>query len=197
MPASRVVSVTTRTVGEPATARALVPRRFSRRDLLLGSSSDVLIDDGVGHETGAAGAGIDFRADLKDLKIEPAATRLAAHVVLVTLAVVLLCGAAYLVIDRDRLAAWWRTSSDPATNPPILTTDPLPVPRASEQSLSRARQLFAHRRLREAMLALSPIRVDPLRPDADALLAEIERALLQDAGVTQTQAQPSPPLLSR
>jgi len=113
IPASRVVSVTTRALGEPATARALVPRRFSRRDLLLGSSSDGLIDDGVGLAVGhdpsslsGPGSGVDLRAELKDLKLEPAATRLAAHVVLVTLAVVLLCGAAYVVVDRDRLAAW-------------------------------------------------------------------------------------------
>jgi hypothetical protein len=176
--ASRVVAVSSRAVGESATARALVPRRLSRRDLLLGSS-DVLIEDGIEFES-------DLRGDLKDVKAEtPAGTRLRTHVVLVTLAVVLLCGAAYLVVDRDRLATWWRMSSDAGTSAPVLTAEPLPVPRAAEQAIARARTMFERGRLHDAMQALSPIRVDdPLRHDADVLLADIERALLESAGVS-------------
>jgi hypothetical protein len=184
--ASRVVSVSSRTIGEPATARALVPRRLSRRDLLLGGS-DVLIDDGIDGEI--------IRAELKELKSEsPAGTRLLTHVVLVTLATVLLCGAAYVVVDRDRLATWWRMASDPGTNAPILTTEPLPIPRASDQALAHARVLFERGRLHEAMRALSLIRVDdPVRRDADVLLADIERALLESAGVAAAQSPPGPP----
>lgn len=193
--ASRVV-VTSRTmtttgtigtIGESATARALVPRRFSRRDLLLGSS-DVLIDDTMGVEpVGVAGI-----ADVRDVKGDPpAGTRLLTHIVLVTLATVLLCGAAYVVLDRDRLATWWRTS-DLETGHTILTPEPLMVPRASEQALARAHALYDHGRLREAMQALAPIRVDdPMRHDADVLLATIERALLERAGLTG--ATPPPP----
>jgi hypothetical protein len=183
---SRVVSVSSRTIGEPATARALVPRRLTRRDLLLGGS-DVLIDDGIGHD------GEIIRAELKDAKSEsPAGTRLLTHVVLVTLATVLLCGAAYVVVDRDRLATWWRMASDPGTSAPILTAaEPLPIPRASEQALAHARVLFERGRLREAMQALAVIRVDdPVRRDADALLADIERALLESAGVAAAQSPP-------
>jgi hypothetical protein len=197
--ASRVV-VTSRTIttgtmgtiGESATARALVPRRFSRRDLLLGSS-DVLIDDTMGVEpVGAAGL-----ADVRDVQGDPpAGTRLLTHIVLVTLVTVLLCGAAYVVLDRDRLATWWRTS-DLETSHTILTPEPLIVPRASEQALARAHALYDHGRLREAMQALAPIRVDdPMRHDADALLADIERALLNSAGLTGaglTGATPPPP----
>jgi len=41
------------------------------------------------------------------------------------------------------------------------------------------------------MQTLSPIRVDdPVRHDADLLLADIERALLEAAGVTQAQPPP-------
>ena len=183
--ASRVVTVTrTMTVGESATARALVPRRFSRRDLLLGSS-EVLIEDGMGVEP----AGTITVGEVKSET--PAGTRLLTHIVLVTLATVLLCGAAYLVVDRDRLATWWRTS-DLDTNRPILTPEPLIVPRASEQALARAHALYGKGRLREAMQALAPIRVDdPMRHDADVLLADIERTMLEGAGLTG--AQPPPP----
>jgi hypothetical protein len=195
--ASRMVSVSSRTIGESATARALVPRRFSRRDLLLGSS-DVLIEDGMG-EAGdyrdsreLRDARGELRGDARDAKAEATGgTRLLTHVVLVSLAVVLLCGAAYLVIDRDRLATWWRMASDPGTTAQVLPPEPLPIPRASEQALVHARQLFEHGRLREAMQALSAIRIDdPVRRDADVLLANIERALLESAGVTQAQPPP-------
>jgi hypothetical protein len=198
-----VMPVASRAAGEPATARALVPRRLSRRDLLLGSS-EAMIDDGIELESDLAIKGVplrhDLRHDLKDTRGDatPAGgTRLLTHVVLVTLATVLLCGAAYLVVDRDRLATWWRMSSDPATTAPILTAEPLPVPRASEQALARARTLFERGRLREALQALAPIRTDdPLRHDADQLLADIERALLESAGVSvapSTASTSSPP----
>jgi hypothetical protein len=186
--AARVVTVPSRSmtigmIGESATARALVPRRFSRRDLLLGSS-EVLIDDTLDAGT--------IAQDLKETKADaPAGTRLLTHIVLVTLATVLLCGAAYLVVDRDRLATWWRTS-DLETNRPILTPEPLILPRASEQALARAHVLYQKGRLREAMQALAPIRVDdPMRHDADVLLVDIERALLEGAGLTGAQSPPS------
>lgn len=198
--ASRVVTVSSRTAGDTATARALVPRRFSRRDLLLGSS-DVLIEDGMSIESDPMAP---IRADLKELRADtPGGTRLLTHVVLVTLATVLLCGAAYVVVDRDRVATWWRMASDPGISPPALPAEPLPMPRASDQAMVRARQLFEHGRLREAMQTLATIRVDdPVRGDADALLADIERALLARAGLTQTPsaplgASPQSSLLSR
>jgi hypothetical protein len=176
--ASRVVAVSSRAMGESATARALVPRRLSRRDLLLGSS-DVLIEDGIELDG-------DFRGESKEARAEaPGGTRLRTHVVLVTLAVVLLCGAAYLVVDRDRVATWWRMSADTGTHAPVVMAEPLSVPRASEQALARAHTMFERGRLHEALQALTPIRLDdPLRRDADLLLAEIERALLESAGVS-------------
>jgi tetratricopeptide (TPR) repeat protein len=182
---THVMPVSARTAGEPATARALVPRRLSRRDLLLGSS-EVMIEDGIELEGSELTHSAALRSDPKDARGEtPAGSRLLTHIVLVTLATVLLCGAAYLVVDRDRLATWWRMSSDPGTTAPILTAEPLPVPRASEQAFARARTLFERGRLHEAMQALTSIRTDdPLRRDADLLLADIERALLESAGVS-------------
>jgi hypothetical protein len=97
------------------------------------------------------------------------------------------------VVDRDRLATWWRMSSDAGTSAPVLTAEPLPVPRASEQALARARTMFERGRLHEALQALTPIRVDdPLRRDADVLLAGIERALLESAGVSLPSPIPTP-----
>jgi hypothetical protein len=193
--ASRLVTAPTRTMVDSATARALVPRRLSRRDLLLGAS-EVLIDDGPEVQ------GSDLKGEAREAKADaPAGTRLLTHVVLVTLVVVLLCGAAYVVVDRDRLANWWRMASDPGTSTPILTAEPLPLPRASEQALARAKSLFERGRLHEALRALAPIRVDdPLRRDADLLLADIERALLESGGVPPaltTPTTPQSPLLPR
>jgi hypothetical protein len=209
MPASRVVTVppgrgllgNAVNAGEPATARALVPRRLSRRDLLLGSS-EALIDDGIELESDVV-VRSESRSEIRNVRVDTPGTRLLTHVVLVTLAVVLLCGAAYLVVDRDRLATWWRMSSDPGTSAPILTAEPLPVPRASDQALARAKTLFERGRLHEAMQALSSIRTDdPVRRDADVLLADIQRALLESAGVSltpsvSTTSSPPSPLTSR
>jgi hypothetical protein len=218
--AVRVVSVTSRVMVESATARGVAPRRFSRRDLLLGSSELPMEEGAAATATATAPAMLatldaeigDSRPDRSDRadrgdradrtdRAETASgsgTRLRTHVVLVTLAVVLLCSAGYLVLDRDRLATWWRMPADPATggltSTPILTTEPLPVPRASEQALAHARTLYERGRLHEALRALTPIRVDdPLRRDADILLAEIQRALLDSAGasVASSAARPS------
>ncbi|MGH9311720.1 MAG: hypothetical protein ACRD1S_00850 [Vicinamibacterales bacterium] len=63
------------------------------------------------------------------------------------------------------------------------TVDPLPVPSASEVALARARALFDKGRLREALRMLDTVAEgDPLQPDADALRAAIQRALLATAG---------------
>jgi tetratricopeptide (TPR) repeat protein len=63
------------------------------------------------------------------------------------------------------------------------TADPLPLPSASEVALARARALFDAGRLRDALRLLDTIADgDPLEPDADALRASIQRALLATAG---------------
>jgi hypothetical protein len=70
--------------------------------------------------------------------------------------------------------------------------DPLPVPRAAELALSRARGQFASGHAADALrtMALIPPS-DPLRPDADRLRADIQRALLAAAPVPLTTA-PTP-----
>ena len=122
--------------------------------------------------------------------------RVRTHVLLITLAVVLLCSAAYVVVARDRLAIWWGTPVESTAAAPLanLEPEPLPLPRVSEQTLARARSLFARGHLHEALQTLSAVGADdPLRRDADTLLIEVERALLDAAGVRAgSTPRPSP-----
>jgi hypothetical protein len=124
------------------------------------------------------------------------AARVRTHVVLITLAVILLCSAAYVVVARDRLAIWLGSPVESTAAAPLanLEPEPLPLPRASEQTLSRARSLFARGHLHEALQTLSAVGADdPLRRDADTLLIEVERALLDAAGVRAgSTPRPSP-----
>jgi hypothetical protein len=74
------------------------------------------------------------------------------------------------------------------TAPPAVTispaVEPLPVVRASEAVLVRARALRADGRLRDALRMLGTIDLaDPFREEADRLRAEIQRDLLAAAGI--------------
>jgi hypothetical protein len=153
------------------------PRRFSRRDLLWRQADAELtppIDVSASALLPAAGP------------VPAAGGKLFAHVLLVSLAVVLLFGAGYVVVDRDRLAAWWRGPLDVPTSLPLatVTTEPLPAPRPAEQTLTRARALFASGHLQDAARLLSSIRPDDaLRDEADQLTADIQHAMLDAAGL--------------
>jgi len=62
--------------------------------------------------------------------------------------------------------------------------EPVPVPRAAELGLSRARAQFASGHAAEALRTMAIIPPsDPLRPEADRLRADIQRALLAAAPV--------------
>jgi hypothetical protein len=70
--------------------------------------------------------------------------------------------------------------------------EPLPVVRASETSLARARELYAGGHLRDALRLLDRVDVaDPLWADAERLRTEIQRDLLAAAGIT-TSAPAAP-----
>lgn len=111
----------------------------------------------------------DGRADRRDAA--PTATRGAkvAHALLVAAAGVLLFVAGYTVAARDRIFEGFSGVSSrrgPAANA-----------RASEVALHDARQALDARRYDDARRALARIPAgDALRPDADALAAEIQRA---------------------
>ena len=72
----------------------------------------------------------------------------------------------------------------PAPSTQLASDEPLPVVRASETVLARARTLHAGGRLRDALRALDRIHIaDPFRAEADRLRADIQRDLLAAAGI--------------
>ena len=69
--------------------------------------------------------------------------------------------------------------------PPQIAEEPLPIVRAAEMALVRARSLHAQGRLREALGALDRVhRGDPLWIQADRMRADIQRELIAATGVT-------------
>ena len=65
----------------------------------------------------------------------------------------------------------------------------LPIVRASDTRVSRARELSTGGRSHEALAVLSEIDIaDPLRAEADRLTADIQRGLLGGAGAAPTTA---------
>jgi hypothetical protein len=86
---------------------------------------------------------------------------------------------AAILLAAQPIASW--LGERPIAAPPVSSrpADTLPIVRASDIQMARARALFARGRHRDALLALDGIGVaDPLRPDSDRLKAEIQRALL-------------------
>ncbi len=101
----------------------------------------------------------------------PAASRSSqiAHTLLVAAAGLLLFVAGYTVAARDRLADW---VSGVASRP-----SPAANARVSEVALHDAKLAFAARRYDDARRALARLPAgDPQRPEADALVAQIQRA---------------------
>jgi hypothetical protein len=93
-----------------------------------------------------------------------------AHVLLVAAAGVLLFVAGYTVAARDRLAEW---VSGVSARPGAIADVPA---HASEIVLNEARQALAARRYDDVRRALARIPAgDPLRRQADALAAELQR----------------------
>jgi hypothetical protein len=179
---------------------ALPRRRLSRRDLWRGVPESSILADRAA-DLGAAGVIAPVAPPVGPAysiaAVPPrSGARVRTHVLLITLAVVLLCSAAYVVVARDRLAIWWLTPTETTAAAPLanLEPEPLPLPRVSEQTLARARSLFARGHLHEALQTLSAVGADdPLRRDADTLLIEVERALLDTAGARAgSPPRPSP-----
>lgn len=85
---------------------------------------------------------------------------------------------------------WWAATPEraaPAAAQPRL--EPLPVPSSAEAALTRAQRLHANGRLHDALDVLAAIRYgDPLRGQADALRATIQRQLLESAHSVQRSA---------
>jgi hypothetical protein len=76
----------------------------------------------------------------------------------------------------------WLAGGTPAVTAIRAADEPLPVPSASEVSLSRARAQYSKGHLRAALAALDPIAPgDPLSVEADEVRAAIQRQLLAAA----------------
>lgn len=104
-----------------------------------------------------------------------------------TAAVMTLVGGGALIGFGAALAghAPWRAPADRADSAPAAVVTPLPTVRPSEVTLTRARTLFDTGHPADAMRLLDTIAIaDPHRPEADRLLAEIQRALLSAAPET-------------
>lgn len=75
--------------------------------------------------------------------------------------------------------------SAPIDTPQPVAQEPLPVVRAAETALVRARSLYTDGRLRDALRTLDRINPgDPARAEADRLRADIQRDLLAAAGLS-------------
>jgi tetratricopeptide (TPR) repeat protein len=78
--------------------------------------------------------------------------------------------------------AWLAWTPPPVAGPSTLAIEPVPVPAASDVWMARGRDFYAKGRLHEALVALETIRPgDPLRGQADACRAAIQRQLLAAA----------------
>ena len=92
------------------------------------------------------------------------------------------------------LSAWSPGAQPAAASFAPMATEAVPVPRASDVALARARALFGNGRAQDAMRLLSTISIaDPNRGDADRLLADIQRTLLSTGDIAHAdRAVPTP-----
>ena len=94
--------------------------------------------------------------------------------------------AAAILLGAQPIASWLGDAPEVAPVASPRATDPLPVVRAAEMRLARARTLYEGGKLHDALRLLETIdRGDPLRGDADTLTAAIQTALLATAPTRQ------------
>ena len=103
--------------------------------------------------------------------------------------------AAAVLTGTLALVSWFTDPvASPAAAPERTRPEPLPVVRSSEMVLARARSLYSDGHLRDALRTLQRIdSADPIRPEADRLRADVQRALLEAAtGAPQRRFGPRP-----
>lgn len=103
--------------------------------------------------------------------------------------------AAAVLTGTLSLVSWFTDpAASPAAAPERTPPEPLPVVRPSEIVLARARSLYSDGHLRDALRTLQRIdSADPVRPEADRLRADVQRALLEAAtGTPQRRFGPRP-----
>ena len=92
-----------------------------------------------------------------------------------------------IALTAQPIASWLGEPPETASVAGAHTSEPVPVIRAAEMRLARARDLYQGGRLHEALRTLEAIeRGDPVRADADALTATIQSALLTPTSSGET-----------
>ena len=191
------VGVSAYNAGDIDRARSLLTRAVEKGS----DAADVFLDrlNRVGSSDSGAALWIDplpARSSVRHRRAAPPTTRqgwiAAALVTLVVAAAMLLGGlpiGAWLS-DFQMTTLQVTTSVSPAAPADV---EPLPLVRASEVGVIRARELYADGRLVDALRALDGIGIaDPHRPEADALRADVQRDLLAAAGVPLPMSAPVP-----
>ena len=176
--------------GDVEKARDLLTRALEQGS----DGADVFLDrlNRVGATVPGIGAAVDVpeRGPSTNRRVARASGRPGT----VTAALVAVCVAATMLVGGLPIGTWLSelqtVDPTPAVRP--LSAEPLPVVRASEVILDRARTLHADGRLRDALRTLDAIRMaDPVRLEADQLRADIQRDMFVAAGISgPLQADP-------
>ena len=100
-------------------------------------------------------------------------------------------GVLVMLVTSPAVHEWVRVRSGTPLTAPVVEQTPLPVMSPTDVALVRARTLYAHGRLAEALAALDRIDGGAIsRPDADQLRAEIQTVLLGTRPRTQSYSTP-------
>lgn len=107
-------------------------------------------------------------------------------------AIAVVIASAALLLAGTGLGMWFADRPATRLEATAPAATPLPVARASDMALARARELSDEGRLRDALRTLEDIgAADPLRPTADMLQSEIQHRVLDAA--TQSAVPSSTP----
>jgi hypothetical protein len=191
------VGVSAYNAGDIDRARSLLTRAVEQGS----DAADVFLDRL--NRVGSSGSGADLwidplpaRSSVRRLPAVPPPARqgwiAAALVTLVVAASMLLGGLPFGAwLSGLQMTTLQVTTSTPSVEP--VDMEPLPILRASEIGVDRARELYVGGRLADALLALDGIGVaDPHRPEADVLRADVQRDLLEAAGLQLPMSAPVP-----
>ena len=191
------VGVSAYNAGDIDRARSLLTRAVEKGS----DAADVFLDrlNRVGSSDSGAALWIDplpARSSVRHRRAAPPTTRqgwiAAALVTLVVAAAMLLGGLPIGAWLSDFQMTTLQVTTSVSRAAPA-DVEPLPLVRASEVGVIRARELYADGRLVDALRALDGIGIaDPHRPEADALRADVQRDLLAAAGVPLPMSAPVP-----
>ena len=116
------------------------------------------------------------------LRRTPRPVRALPLVGLVVVVGALIVFAATYDLLKPLVEAPWGRASGPASA--TVAAEPLPVPRSADLVLARARGLFASGHMGDALMILDAVpEADPVYPEVERLRADVQRAMLEAAGV--------------